>query len=228
MQHWELIQFEGPVRRLQCHMYRELLLSVKEWHKYSSTLRGSATYPPLHGIPHCATCTYTFVPKCILLSSLVHAQQETCWHTWRLCPRCVDLVSQKVPWSLLLPRKFGAVGGPIRLPQSPGCRSAMKTLTHGLYVIFGLPFQFSEGLPCITNQTVNISNSSRTHSVWDGLPAHLFKLSDELQYRQSRSQTKIINLCKHNGQFWFVSAAQNQGTNTLNPECHKLFHDLFI
>lgn len=145
------------------------------------------------------TCTYTFVPKCILLSSPVHAQQETCWHTWRQCPQCVGPVSQKVPWSLLLPQKFGAVGGLTRLALSPGCTSAMRTLTHCLYVIFRLPFQFSECPPRITNQTVNISNSSGTHSVWDGLPAHLFKLSDELQYGQSRSQTKIIYLGEHKG-----------------------------
>lgn len=152
-----------------------------------------------HVTPHHAICTYTFVPKCTLLSSLVHTQREPFWHTWRQCPHCVDLVSQKVPRCLLLPQKFGAVGGLIRLALSPGCRSGMKTLTHRLYVIFGLPFHLTQGSPSITNQTVNISDPSGTNSVWNGLSARLLELLDELQYGESRSQTKIINLCKHKG-----------------------------
>lgn len=194
--------------------------------RYISTVCTATCLP--HIIPQHATCTYTFVPKCILLSSLVHAQQETCWHTWRQCPQCVDPESQKVPWSLLLPQKFGAVGGLTRLALSPGCRSAMRTLTHCLYVIFRLPFQFSEGPPWITNQTVNISNSSGTHSVRDGLPAHLFKLSDELQYGQSRSQTKIINLGEHKGQFCFVTFAEKKTVTQPNQNFINLHVDLLI
>jgi hypothetical protein len=162
-----------------------------------------------------------------LLSSLVHAQQEPCWHTWRQYPHCVDLVSQKVPWCLLLPQKFGAVGGPIRLALSPGCRSAMKTLTHCLYVIFGLPFQLTKGPPRITNQTVNISDPSGTNSVWNGLSAHLLELLDELQYRQSRSQTKIINLRKHKGQLCLVTAAQNKALTQPNQNYTRL-HMIYL
>ena len=175
-----------------------------------------------HVIPHHAICTYTFVPKCTLLSSLAHAQQEPFWHTWRQCPHCVDLVSQKVPRCLLLPQKFGAVGGLIRLALSPGCRSGMKTLTHCLYVMFGLPLQLTQGPPSITNQTVNISNPSGTNSVWNGLSAHLLELLDELQYGESRSQTKIINLCKHKGQLCLVILAQNRTLTQPNQNYTKL------